>query len=337
MADNLRHHLARLTHRGFRAAFPLVRRLYYDVANQFGFGDLYTQETMLADRGRVDAYQAAIERYVQEGDVVIDLGTGTGILAFLAAARSPARVYAIDHSTILDVAKKVRDANGLSRVELLQVNSRKLELPEKVDVIIQEQMGHALFDEQMVANVADLRDRLLKPGGKILPSQFELYLDPVQLKEHYVVPFAWEQVIHGVDFSTLADLEPATTPDHRFKLLAQHEYDHFLCASEPVLRCDLDTAEAGDLTRSFQFRRTVQTAGRVDGICVHFVARFDEEISISTSPFADRTCWRVPLLRVAARHYEVGEVIEVALDAADLADQRTWRWEVAPATGTGGA
>lgn len=336
VADNLMQLPGRLAQRGFRAAFPVVRRLYYDIANQFGFGDLYTQETMLADKVRVDAYHAAIDRYVSEGDVVIDLGTGTGILAFLAAARSPARVYAIDHSTIIDVARKVRDSNGLDRVELLQVNSRKLELPEKADVIIQEQMGHALFDERMVLNVADLRDRLLKPGGRILPSRFELYLDPVQLKDEYAVPFAWEQRVHGVDFSVLSDLKASTTPDHNFKLLAQSEFSHFLTDSEPVLSFDLETANEDDLPRRFRFRRPVRTRGRVDGISVHFVARFDDEISISTSPFAARTCWKVPILRVEARELEVGDDVEVTVDAPDLANQRTWSWRV-DVPGAGGA
>jgi protein arginine N-methyltransferase 1 len=338
MADQFRQVPGRLAQRGFRAAFPLVRKLYYDVANQFGFGDLYTHEMMLADRVRVDAYQAAIERYVHEGDVVIDLGTGTGILAFLAASRRPARVYAVDHSpTILDLARKVRDANGLGRVELLKVNSRKLELTEKADVIIQEQMGHALFDEQMVRNVSDLRDRLLKPGGRILPSRFELFLDPVQLKDEFAVPFAWEQRLHGVDFSVLADLRPSVAPDYLFKLVNQHEYDHFLTASEPVLTFDLDTVDERELAREFLVRRRVTTAGRLDGVCVHFTARFDDEISISTSPFAARTCWKVPYLRVEARHYEVGEELAFRVQAPDLANMRTWQWQVVDAKGATGA
>ena len=335
MADGFKKLPGVVAQRVFRAAFPLVRRLYYDVANQFGFGDLYTQEMMLADKVRVDAYQAAIERHVREGDVVIDLGTGTGILAFLAAARLPAKVYAIDHSTMLDVATKVRDANGLTRVELLKVNSRKLDLPEKVDVIIQEQMGHALFDEQMVLNVVDLRDRLLKPGGRILPARFDLFLDPVQLKDEYAVPFAWEQVIHGVDFGVLAGLHASTAPDYNVKLLAQSEYDHFLCDSEPVLSFDLETVNPRDLARTFRFRRPVRVPGRVDGICIHFTAHFDDDISISTSPFAARTCWKVPILRCTARTYEAGEVVELKLEAPDLANVRTWRWQVEAAAGPG--
>lgn len=331
LVDKSKRSLARLARRCFVVAFPLVRRLFYDLVNQSVFTDSYTQETLLADRVRVDAYRAAIERYVHEASRVLDLGTGTGILAFLAAGRQPAKVWAIDHSAVIDVARKVRDANGLSCVELVRVNSRKLELSEKVDVIIHEQMGHALFDEQMVLNVTDLRDRFLKPGGRILPARFDFYLDPVQLKEEFTVPFVWEQTIHGVDFSVLEETRSITAHDYNYKLLAQHEYDHFLCGSEPALQVDLDVMHEGDLPGRFRFRRIVISPGRLDGICVHFVARFDDEVSISTSPFAARTSWKVPLLRVQAHRYKLGDAVEVALDATDLTNPRTWRWSVTPA------
>ena len=40
--------------------------------------------SMFADKVRMDAYSAAIERSVRPGDVVVDLGCGPGIFAFLA-------------------------------------------------------------------------------------------------------------------------------------------------------------------------------------------------------------------------------------------------------------
>ena len=58
-----------------------------------------------------------------------------------------------------------------------------------------------MFDEAMVPNVCDLRDRLLKPGGLILPSQFELFCEPMTLHDDRRVPFIWElNDEHGFDF-----------------------------------------------------------------------------------------------------------------------------------------
>jgi protein arginine N-methyltransferase 1 len=283
---------------------------------------------MLADRVRVDTYHAAIARHIGPRDVVIDLGTGSGVLAFLAS-RHAAQVYAIDHSTMTALAAIVMAANGINNVELLKVNSRKLTLPDKVDVILHEQMGHALFDERMVLNVCDLRDRLLKPGGRIIPAVFDVFLDPVQIKDEYLVPFAWEQRIHGLSFAALRQLEGSMAPDYLFKELPQWEYHQFLCDSEPMLSFDLMTVTEDQLPHRFQVTRPVTTAGRLDGICLHFTAHFDDELKISTSPFAPATHWRVPLLRTESHVYGSGELLTMTVDAPDLTNLRTWTWSAA--------
>ena len=55
-------------------------------------------------------------------------------------------------------------------------------------MILQEQMGIALFDEGMVETILDVRDRCLKPTGRIIPAQFEFYLEPVQLRNESEFP-----------------------------------------------------------------------------------------------------------------------------------------------------
>ena len=67
-------------------------------------------------------------------------------------------------------------------------------------MIVQEQMGIALFDEGMVETILDVRDRCLKPGGRILPAKFEFYLEPVQLLEQERIPLIQEQRTHGLTF-----------------------------------------------------------------------------------------------------------------------------------------
>lgn len=50
---------------------------------------------MIADKIRLDLYDDGSKRYIMPGDTVVDLGTGTGILSFLAAQRNPKKIYAI--------------------------------------------------------------------------------------------------------------------------------------------------------------------------------------------------------------------------------------------------
>lgn len=44
-------------------------------------GSPYSHEKALLDKIRCDAYQKAIQRTVKPGDVVVDLGAGTGLLS----------------------------------------------------------------------------------------------------------------------------------------------------------------------------------------------------------------------------------------------------------------
>jgi protein arginine N-methyltransferase 1 len=144
------------------------------VERRNSFDDIALHEEMLADSVRLDAYYAAIERYVRPQHSVVDIGTGTGVLAFFAAAKNPRKIYAIDHSNkMLDYARAAAEANGITNISFVGSNSPKFRPRESIDVILQEQMGIGLFDEGMLEALIDVRDRCLAPGGRILPAKFE--------------------------------------------------------------------------------------------------------------------------------------------------------------------
>ena len=70
---------------------------------------------MLNDRARTDAFIRAIEATVRPGDVVVDLGTGTGVLALAAARAGARRVYAIEASGVGRAARSVFEPMTLLR------------------------------------------------------------------------------------------------------------------------------------------------------------------------------------------------------------------------------
>ena len=311
---------------------PVVREQTADEAyrefNLHYFASFREQERMLADGPRMEFYHAMIEREVRPGDEVIDLGTGTGILAAWAARRGAARVHAIDHSAVLEYARLVAAHNRVERVEFTAVHSREFKLPHQVDVIVHEQMGDFLFDEAMVANVVDLRDRLLKPGGRILPHRFELFCEPVQVRAGQRVPFIWELNVKGFDYTCLERERPQETDYYCLTSCDQQMVERFLGEPAPAMEVDLLTIKAGTLPASVTLRRTVREAGRLDGFAVFFNAGMAEGPRLSSSPLeAGRAPhWGFRILRVEAEEYAAGEVIEVTLSAEDWARRDNWRW-----------
>jgi len=114
-------------------------------------------------------------------------------------------IYAIDHSDFISIASKIAQHNNFNNIEFIQTNSRDFETEVKFDALIHEQIGDYLFNENMIEKLLDLKNRLLKPNGRIFAGKFELYLEPVALKEEFNVPFIWENQIDGIDFTFLRE------------------------------------------------------------------------------------------------------------------------------------
>lgn len=132
---------------------------------------------MLFDPLRSRPLVRAIGHVVKKGDVVIDIGTGLGVLAIAACRAGASRVYAIDvdeksiaAAEIIAESFSVRD-----RITFVVGLSFDLVLDEKADVIICETIGSAAFDENILATLSDAKHRLLKKGGKIIPERVELW------------------------------------------------------------------------------------------------------------------------------------------------------------------
>lgn len=145
------------------------------------FSSLDLHRKMLADRVRVDAYAAAIQRAVRPGMRVLDAGTGTGILACIAAAAGAGRVYAVDRAQVLrTAASQVIAASGLGEVVVgVAADLREVALPEPVELVITETFGALALAEGGVHDVSAACRENLAEGGAVIPSAVSLYFAPV--------------------------------------------------------------------------------------------------------------------------------------------------------------
>ena len=160
---------------------------------------------MIKDRVRTEAYRRAIENVVREDDVILDLGCGTGILSFFAAKKGCRKIYAIDSSDIIDAAAETAKKNNLTKhIKFIKENIYNFKTEEKIDVLIHEQIGNFLWDEDLISKISYIRDNFLKENGTLIPFKIDLYLAPVNYKSpaEKAVSF-WGSKKYGIDFSNL--------------------------------------------------------------------------------------------------------------------------------------
>ncbi|CDP03411.1 unnamed protein product [Coffea canephora] len=157
-----------------------------DYANYFcTYAFLYHQKEMLSDRVRMDAYFNAVfeNKHHFHGKTVLDVGTGSGILAIWSAQAGARKVYAVEATKMAQHARELVKANKLQDiVEVIEGSMEDVALPEKVDVIISEWMGYFLLRESMFDSVICARDRWLKPDGVMYPSHARMWLAPISSK-----------------------------------------------------------------------------------------------------------------------------------------------------------
>lgn len=138
-------------------------------------------DLMLGDRLRMIAYRKAIFEAVSPGDVVLDLGTGTGILSQWALEAGAARVFGIDLSApiLAHAVERMAAAGYADRFEPICKLSYDVELPRKVDVLISEIIGNMADNEDFQPILQDAISRFVRPGGTVLPRTTSSYLVPV--------------------------------------------------------------------------------------------------------------------------------------------------------------
>jgi type I protein arginine methyltransferase len=310
---------------------PPLAKYFYDLQNAASFNREVWHEAMLADKARVDTYATGIERSIQPGDTVVDLGTGTGILAFLAARRA-ARVYAIEHSPIIETAQRVAAANGIANVEFVHANSRDFTPPERVDAIVHEQIGgENPFSENMLENLLDARRRMLKPGGRIVPNRFEIFLEPVELKADRRMPLLWEFNLHGIDYAALRPAEEEL-PGRRHRLnerqrmsVSPNAFERFVCMPHPLMELDLETAEEAELPHELIYESTAVIDGQIDGLYFYFRAELCKGVVLDTSPELPSGNWAQVLYRVEQTPVRKGETVSYRLKIGSFLNDLTWQ------------
>ncbi|MDB6073942.1 MAG: Protein arginine N-methyltransferase [Verrucomicrobiaceae bacterium] len=146
---------------------------------------LSIHEALLKDAPRNRAFYQALAAQVKDGSSVLDIGSGTGLWAIMAAKLGASRVVAIEKDGLMcGVIRRLAEENGVGdRVTVVEGMSNEVVLDEKFDVVVSETIGHMIFDEDVVEIMIDARERFLKPGGVMIPERVALLAAPLHLNE----------------------------------------------------------------------------------------------------------------------------------------------------------
>ena len=160
---------------------------------------------MLADQARMKAYSDAIGKVIKPGDHVVEIGTGTGILAVLAA-RAGARVTAIERYSILDMARAVARHSGVAHlIDFVRSDADRVDLDHPGDVLLSEIVGNRILNEGLLEATLDARQRLLRPDARLIPRRIEIHaqLGYSDRFDHVAKEFHRIGKLHAVDLGPL--------------------------------------------------------------------------------------------------------------------------------------
>jgi Ribosomal protein L11 methyltransferase (PrmA) len=259
-------------------------------ARSSGWADPVEHARMLHDDRRTGDYLAALVAAVRPGDVVLDIGTGSGVLSVAAARAGARRVYAVEATDIASVAERVFEVNGVQdRVTLLTGWSRQIELPEKADLLVAEIIGNEPLEEEILETTLDARRRLLKPRARLIPHALTLVARPVQLPEAEIRQRAygrgaverWRD-LYGIDFQPLLD---AALPGPVHTITEGEVVAMWPQMGPPVVLGSLDLASFEEPSVCASADLVVDRPGPVNAVAMTFRADLHAGISHTLDPW----------------------------------------------------
>jgi len=132
----------------------------------------------LLDKKRVLLFKKALNKLVTPESIVLDGGTGSGIMAILAAKAGAKKVYAVEINP--DVAKwalsNVNNNRLSSKVEIINKDLKDARLP-MVDIVVMEMLDTALIAEQQVPALNNLIESgITNNTTQFIPNKIENYI-----------------------------------------------------------------------------------------------------------------------------------------------------------------
>jgi Ribosomal protein L11 methyltransferase (PrmA) len=280
-------------------------------------------QRMFQDAPRHEAYVEALRRSIKPGDVVIEIGTGFGVYAVLAAKFGASKVYAIEMNELVRLGPAVAKANGVGDVvEFFEMMSTDFHPPELADVVFADMRGATPLYGMNVESMHDAAKRFVKPGGVLIPSHDVMEASLISLPDECAdVYSSWDTNPMGFDLRAVRDQELTAMRSDRVLP------EDLLTASEVVHVARFGT----DVEGQFETRwtSTVQRTDTAVGLACWFTGNLVEELTVGPSPFKAPTVYNgAVLLFQEPLQVVAGSQVECLLRAKKRGGSLVWTWSV---------
>jgi protein arginine N-methyltransferase 1 len=291
-----------------------------------GYGEMITCHP------RMEAYAQALRQAVRPGCVVLDIGAGTGIFSLLACQFGAGHVHAVEPDNAIQVAKDMARANGFAdRITFHQTLSTAITLPQPADVVICDLRGILPLFQHHLPAVIDARQRLMAPGGVLIPRRDRLWAavveDPSRYQP-YVEP--WLTNAYGLDLSAGHPLMVNTWRK------ANARPEQLLVRPQQWATLNYPSIEQTDVTGELGWE--AERAGTAHGLLVWFDAELGDNVGFSNAPDMPELIYGQAFFPFQEPvSLEQGDRIEVKLRANLVGSDYVWSWnsKVAPSGSAG--
>lgn len=271
---------------------------------------------------RMGCYAEALRRAVTPGCTVIDIGAGFGVFSLLACQYGAAKVIAIEPDPSIELLMPLAQANGFAdRIEVVRDISTRYTPAAKADVIVSDCRGNLPLYEYHIATIRDARERLLAPGGTLMPMRDTIRIALASsATSHRQVGYPWRKNRYGLDLN--AGVRYAANTSLRTYLKPN------ALASEPQDLATIDYRTVTDPDLDAQSELTATTNRTVHGVLVWFDAEIAEGIGYSNAPGAPPLVYRQRFLPFPeAVRLRAGDRVKLRLRATLSGDDYIWSWD----------
>jgi protein arginine N-methyltransferase 1 len=291
------------------------------------YSDVVGHRSMLFDNTRNGAYARALKKVIGPDTTVMDLGAGLGVHGLFAARLGAKKVYLVEPTGVIEVARMVAKDNELEQVECLQSLAEELKLDTRVDIITSVFAGNFLLSEDLLPTLFHARDRFLAPGGQLIPDRGRMEVVPVCAANYYQKQVQiWAQYPEQCEQNEMPPIDFSRGQEYAANYLYCDSAKNFaaehLAAPATLMELDFNTATRAECNHSLEI--TIKQ----DGICHGWIGWFQIRLVdewLSTDGLESKTHWSQAFMPIAEPiQVKRGDVLAFRLNRPQAGE---WTWD----------